>query len=347
MDKTLASGARKCWFDSSRAHNNMINLEKLQKALSDQKPYRLKQAYKALFKDLISDWDEATVFPIELRERLNKECPLDIKTGEVLEDKDTIKAKIILNDNLAIETVLMANTRGRNTVCVSSQVGCPMGCLFCATGRMGFKRNLSFSEIINQIIFFARMGKDVDNIVFMGMGEPFLNYDEVIKAMRMINDKEGFNIGIRHISVSTIGIPEMIERFSRENMQVNLAISLHAPNDKLRTYLMPTNVGLEKLFESIDLYIQNTKRKVMFEYLLIDGVNDDKECAQELANLMKKPLYFLNLIEYNPTGTKFKPSSEKNKKIFKDVLIENKIQFTERYRFGQNIKAACGQLIVK
>ncbi len=325
----------------------MISLEKLQQELSDQKPYRLKQAYKAVFKDLISDWQEATVFPIELREELNKECPLTIRSGEVLKDKDTIKAKIILYDDLAIETVLMENTRGRNTICVSSQVGCPMGCLFCATGTMGLKRNLSFSEIVNQIIFFARMGKNIDNIVFMGMGEPFLNYDEVIKAIKILNDKDGFNIGIRHISVSTIGIPEMIERFSDENMQINLAISLHAPNDKLRSYLMPANIGLEKLFKSVDSYIQKTNRKVMFEYLLIDGINDTKECAQELADLMKKPLYFLNLIEYNPTGTEFKPSSEKNKKIFKDILIKNKIQFTERYRFGQDIKAACGQLVAK
>lgn len=347
MDKTLASGARNCWFDSSRAHNNMINIENLQQILSDQKPYRLKQAYKSVFKDTISDWQEATIFPIELREKLNQECPLSIEVQEVLTDKGTIKAKIILDDKLGIETVLMENTRGRNTVCVSSQVGCPMGCLFCATGTMGFKRNLSSSEIINQILFFARMGKNIDNIVFMGMGEPFLNYDEVIKAIRTLNNKDGFNIGIRHISVSTIGIPEMIEKFSAEDMQVNLAISLHAPNDKLRSYLMPANIGIEKLFKSIDVYIQKTKRKVMFEYLLIDGVNDTKECAQELVNLMKKPLYFLNLIEYNPTGTEFKPSSEINKKVFKEVLIKNKIQFTERYRFGQNIKAACGQLVAK
>ena len=135
--------------------------------------------------------------------------------------------------------------------------------------------------------------------------------------------------------------------FANENLQVNLAISLHAPNDKLRTSLMPANIGLEKLFTAVDLYILKTNRKVMFEYLLINGVNDTKECAQELATLMKKPLYFLNLIEYNPTGTKFKPSSEKNKKSFKEILLKNKIQFTERYRFGQNIKAACGQLIVK
>jgi 23S rRNA (adenine2503-C2)-methyltransferase len=329
----------------------MINIDKLKQTLSDQKPYRFKQAFAAVFKDLVSDWNEVTNLSLDLRKRLEKGCPLSINVGEVLKDKGTIKAKIILDDDLAIETVLMKYTDKRNTICVSSQVGCPLGCLFCATGLMGFKRNLKSYEIVNQVLFFARILKQekekIDNVVFMGMGEPFLNYGEVMEAIRILNDKDGLNIGIRHISISTVGIEKGIRDFANENLQINLAISLHAPNDKLRTSLMPANIRLEKLFKAIDYYIEKTNRKVMFEYLLINGVNDTKECAQELASLMKKPLYFLNLIEYNPTRTKFKPSSEKNKKIFKEILLKNRIQFTERYRFGQNIKAACGQLIVE
>ncbi|MCK9445559.1 23S rRNA (adenine(2503)-C(2))-methyltransferase RlmN [bacterium] len=241
----------------------------------------------------------------------------------------------------------MKHTDDRSTVCVSSQVGCPLACSFCATGTMGLKRNLTAEEIVMQVLLFARVCK-VTNIVFMGMGEPFLNYDNVMSAIRMLNSAEYFNIGSRKISVSTSGIIEGIEKFANEDLQVNLSISLHAPNNKLRSQLMPINkkYSLEKVIEAVDNYIIKTNRKVMFEYLMIVGENDSLECARELALLMKKPLYMVNLIVYNPTG-KFKASDSKTIKKFKDYLEGEGIFTTQRYEFGRGIKAACGQLVVE
>jgi 23S rRNA (adenine2503-C2)-methyltransferase len=242
----------------------------------------------------------------------------------------------------------MRHEDGRNTVCVSSQVGCPLGCLFCATGKMGFKRNLTSDEIIEQVIFFDRYlkpeGQKVTNITYMGMGEPFLNYDNVLQSIRILNDKEYFNIGARSISVSTAGIIEGIKKFSEEGLQVNLAISLHAPNDKLRKYLMPIDkkYPLEVVLKAVDDYIKKTNRQVMFEYVLIKGVNDSREQAEELSKLMNKKLYYLNLILYNATGV-FKPSTTQRVEKFKEILKKNKIIFSQRYRFGDDIQAACGQ----
>jgi len=331
----------------------MIDLEKIKEALYIEPEYRLKQTWRALFRYSISSWDEITTLPLGLREKLNQYCPIEIKTDELIERNDTIKARIILNDDLKVETVLMRHKDSRNTVCVSSQVGCPLGCLFCATGSMGFKRNITTSEIVGQVLFFSRLLKKtkekVTNVVFMGMGEPFLNYDSVIGAVKILNDKYGFNIGARHISISTIGILEGIEMLSRENLQVNLAISFHAPDNIIRSKLMPFNktVPIEKLLTAVDSYINKTKRQVMFEYLLIDGVNDSNDCALRLADLLNKPLYFLNLIIYNPTGVGMKPSSAGQVEKFKNILRKKGIKLSERYRFGQKIQAACGQLAVK
>lgn len=321
-----------------------MNLENLAKVLENEPKYRLEQAKTAVFQKLIEDWSEATVFPLALRKKLNKECPLSIK-AETFPDTDTIKIQLTLDDGFKIESVLMSHSDGRNTVCVSSQVGCPLDCKFCATGAMGFKRNLEIYEIVEQAVFFARFKKRVTNIVFMGMGEPFLNYENVLKAVRIINDKNGLNIGARNISISTAGITEGIKKLAGENLQLNLAVSLHAPNNQLRSKIMPMNnkYPLEVIFKTVDGYIKKTKRKVMFEYLLIKDVNDSDDCAWELAKLMKKPLYFLNLILYNPTGI-FAPSSFARIKKFKDILEKNGIDFSQRYRFGQKIKAACGQL---
>ncbi|MDP2741449.1 MAG: 23S rRNA (adenine(2503)-C(2))-methyltransferase RlmN [bacterium] len=343
-----------------------MDLNNLEKILEKEPKYRLKQAKEAVFKNLINDWQEAVFLPLELRQKLNEECPLSINS-EILvsKTKDSVKARITLKDGLKIESVLMrhidpfrSEASGRNTVCVSSQVGCPLGCLFCATGTMGFKRNLDYSEIIEQVIFFNRylkkntpsesegFAKHVTNVTFMGMGEPFLNYENVMKAVRIINDKEAFNIGARSISISTVGIVEGIEKLSKEGIQVNLAISLHAPNNKLRSSIIPVNkkYPMEIIFKEVDEYIKKTKRKVMFEYLLIKDVNDSDDIAKELALLMRKPLYFLNLILYNPTGA-FKPSSSKRVEGFKRILKKMNVNFSQRYRFGDDIKAACGQFI--
>ncbi len=351
-----------------------MDLSNLEKVLENEPKYRLNQANEAVFKNFISDWSEATFFSKDLRDKLNKECPLEIKADVLVSKKeDSIKARIKLKDGLMIETVLMRHSSptksgqqianpqsnlklvgdkdGRNTVCVSSQVGCPLGCLFCATGKMGFKRNLSADEIIEQVIFFSRLlkieGSSVTNVTFMGMGEPFLNYDNVIKAVKIFNDPKYFNIGVRSISISTAGIIEGIKKLSEESLHVNLAISLHAPNDKLRKELMPIDkkYPLEEVLKAVDEYIEKTKRKVMFEYVLIKGVNDSDECAKQLSKLMKKPLYFVNLILYNKTGS-FEPSETKRVEKFKAILEKLKIRYTQRYRFGDDINAACGQFII-
>lgn len=334
-----------------------MNLEKIEEILKDEPGFRRKQVWKAIFKDLIGDWDEATTLPKGLREKFAQEAPLDID-AEVLtsRDKRSEKACFKLSDGLLIESVLMKHTDKRNTVCVSSQVGCPLGCEFCETGRGGFKRNLTASEIVGQVLFFARRlgksakggfasGEKVTNVVFMGMGEPFLNWEEVKKAIDIINDSHGLGIGARKISISTAGITEGIEKLAHDFPQINLAISLHAPNDDLRGKLMPVNkkYPLKKVLQVVDEYIAKTNRKVMFEYVMIDGVNDSEEQARELARLLKKPLYMVNLIQYNPTGT-FKPTPAEKIKKFKAILEKAGIFATQRYRFGADIEAACGQL---
>ncbi|PJC02086.1 MAG: 23S rRNA (adenine(2503)-C(2))-methyltransferase RlmN, partial [Candidatus Komeilibacteria bacterium CG_4_9_14_0_8_um_filter_36_9] len=294
-----------------------MDISSLEKILSTEPKFRLKQARQAIYVDFVSNWDETTTLSKELRSKLNKEAPLEINSGlSESQDKNTKKVLITLEDGLQIETVLMKHGDGRRTVCVSSQVGCPLGCTFCATGQMGFKRNLTSYEIIEQVIYWGRVLKKkndrISNIVFMGMGEPFLNYDNVMKAIRVLNDQDGFDIGARKISISTAGLIVEIRKLAKEDLQVNLAISLHAPTDVLRSELMPVNkrVSLKRLFAAIDYYIDLTNRKVMFEYLMIDKINDRQIDAERLAELMNRPLCMVNLIPYNPTN-KYQPSSQK------------------------------------
>lgn len=330
-----------------------MNLDKIKEILKKEPAFRLKQANQAVFLDLAENWQEVKTFPLDLREKLNKECPLNILgQANISEDQNTAKALITFEDGLKVETVLMRHKDGRNTVCVSSQIGCPLGCAFCATGKMGFKRNLQDFEIVAQILFFARYlkakGEKITNIVFMGMGEPFLNYENVISAIRILNDKEGFNLGARHFSISTAGVPEGVMKLAEEKLQVNLAISLHAPDDKLRSEIMPIDkkYPIKEVLNAVDWYIKETNRRVMIEYIMIDGVNDSDECARTLAKLVKKPLYFVNLVSYNPTGI-FKPSSTARVKKFKEILERAGVDVTQRHRFGQDIKGACGQLAAK
>jgi 23S rRNA (adenine2503-C2)-methyltransferase len=239
---------------------------------------------------------------------------------------------------------------------LSSQAGCPLGCTFCATGQSGFRRNLSAFEIIVQVLYWKRLlkfeGADISHLVFMGMGEPFLNYDEVIRAIDLMNQPDYFGIGSRHISVSTVGIVSGIRRFASEDFQVNLAVSLHSANDRKRMELMPVakQFPLSQLTTMIDEYISKTNRKVMLEYMMIKGVNDSAKDAEDLCRLIKSMagghLCFVNPIPYNPTG-RFQPSNEKEIKAFCGVLDSNRISYTRRYRFGTGITAACGQLAGK
>lgn len=336
----------------------MQSLEELKKLLEDEPSFRLEQVKKAVFSDLIDNWDGAIGLPKKLREKLSEKYALgqEFKNKEIFisNDNQTIKALFILQDDLKIESVLMKHSDNRRTVCVSSQAGCAMNCKFCAAGHQGFKRNLSISEIIGQVLFFARLLKKsnekVSNIVFMGMGEPLLNYKNVLEAIKILNDEDGFNIGARRISVSTSGIIEGIEKLAKEGLQINLAVSLHAPNNILRSKLMPINKAypIEKILSTVKNYMEETERRVMFEYLMIDGINDPPILAKELASLLKtleKPLYFVNLIGFNPAGhCEFKPSPTAKVKKFREILEKSGISVTERYRFGREIKAACGQL---
>lgn len=325
-------------------------MDQLQKILKNQPKYRLAQVKKLIFKQLINNWQEAHFLPLSLRKKLIKNFPLSINANLLKsKNKNTIKAVIILKDGLKIESVLM-KYQSRNTVCLSSQVGCSINCAFCATGKMGFKRNLLPYEIINQVLLFARLlkkeGQKINNLVFMGMGEPFLNFDNVKKAIEILADKNGFNFGNRRISISTVGIISGIKKLARKFPQVNLAISLHAPTNALRTKLIPINkkYSIQKILSAVNDYIKKTNRKVMFEYILIKDINDSLSHAQKLAKLLNHPLYFVNLVPYNPTGT-FKPSPPSRIKKFKNILLKAGIFTTQRYRFGTDIKAGCGQLI--
>lgn len=332
-----------------------MNLDKLEKILASELAFRLKQAREAVFSKLIEDWSEATNLPAALREKLNKECPLRIDFKKFIsDDGGTVKFLITLNDGYKIESVLMRH-EDRNTVCVSSEIGCPLGCAFCATGSMGFKRNLKSTEIVEQVLCSARFLKKenqkVDSVVFMGMGEPFLNYENVMVAIKIMNDQSGFGIGARHISISTAGVVEGIRKLAKESMQINLAISLHAPNDKLRNEIMPVGkkYGIKKIMAAVGEYLEATGRKVMFEYLMIKNFNDKPEYAKELAVLLgqlPRNLYFVNLILYNPTGV-FESSKKEAVEKFKEILRRAGVSVTERYRFGRGVKGACGQLAGK
>ena len=326
-----------------------MDLSILHKDIAGQPVYRLKQIKKDLYVRLIENWDEATSLPLYLREKLEKECPLLINAQTFYsKDGKTIKALISLKDGLKIETVLMSQ-KNRQTVCVSTQVGCPLSCVFCATGQMGFKRNLTAEEMVEQVIFFNRLLKKsstrINHIVFMGMGEPLLNFDNLIEAIKILNDPEGLDIGQRKISVSTIGIPEMIRKLADLKLQINLAISLHAPDDQLRSKLMPINkkYPICEVLEAVDYYLTQTNRKVMFEYLMLKDVNDQSEMAEKLAQLLKNRLCMVNLIAYNPTGN-FRSSNREQISQFKEILQNHGVEVTQRFSFGQDIHAACGQL---
>jgi len=346
----------------------------IKKILADQPAYRHRQIQEAIYQKLISNWEEATALPKDLRDRLAGEAPLEIK-AEIIADGATQKAAIALTDGNIIESVLIKNADGRNTVCVSSQVGCALGCLFCATGQNGYKRNLTAEEIVAQALLFARLLKNsppsssplrkggeeyerVDNVVFMGMGEPFLNWDNVSEAIKTFNDKDGLNIAARSISISTCGITAGIRALIKFPLQINLALSLHAPNDKLRQELMPIakKYPLKNIFDALKDYLHEKNRKIMIEYLMIDGINDTYHLAGELADLLEeipKHLVIINLIPYNPTGEtrrpagKFQPSAMNKIKDFKNALGRRGFEATIRESLGGSIAGACGQLAGK
>ena len=327
-----------------------MEFSNIREVIKNEPRYRTDQIMRAVFVDLVEDWGEVTGLPKKLREELKKKCSLEIK-GEIFtsSNEDSVKVLMPLVDGKLIETVLMMYKGERNSVCVSCQVGCPMGCKFCATGKMGLIRDLTTDEIVSQVLFFSRYlkkeKKRVRSVVFMGMGEPFANYENVIGAIRLMHDPKGLGLGARRFSISTCGLVKGIQKLAKEELDVNLAISLHASNDTIRRKIMPVaqTYTIKELLEVVDDYIAVKHRKVMFEYLMISDLNDRDEHALELAKLMKGKLYVVNLISYNSTG-EFKSSTQKRMKHFKNILEENGVEVTIRYRFGRDIQGACGQL---
>jgi 23S rRNA (adenine2503-C2)-methyltransferase len=319
------------------------------------KNYRLYQLYRAATKELVGDLDAVTTWPRELRESLTGrgfalESVVPV-TEQHSNDKQTTKALFRLADGSEVEAVLMEHHRERNTVCISSQAGCAYACTFCATGQAGFTRHLEATEIFDQARFFARRlaqaGRKITNIVFMGMGEPLANLDAVMDAVAILNDPQGFGLGHRHITISTVGLVPQIDRFADAGIQVNLAISLHAPTDAIRGSIMPVNKRwpIADLMGAVARYIAKTNRKVFFEYVMLEGVNDAPEHALALAKLMRGPLYHVNLIPYNPTpDPRLAASQERQIWDFAAVLEEQGVAVTVRTPMGRDIAAACGQL---
>jgi 23S rRNA (adenine2503-C2)-methyltransferase len=342
-----------------------MDLDRLQRTLEElgQPAYRFAQIKLATCRDLKDGFDSITNIPQALRQELTRCMPFDelVLKMERRSVDGSIKDLFSTRDNLAIESVLMPYGDGTRTVCVSTEVGCQADCAFCATGHLGFTRILTSFEIVEQVLFFARELKAkrerVTNVVFMGEGEPFLNYDNVKAAILLLNDKAGFNLGQRHISVSTSGIIPGIERFAAEDWQVNLAISLHAPDNVFRSRLMPINAAypLEKLMPALDDYVLKTNRRLMIEYLLIGGVNDSPEQAEALADLIHAwrnvaRLSLVNLIVYNVTSDengrwdKFKAPNPATVRAFEQALARKGVESTRRASFGRDISGACGQL---
>ena len=284
-----------------------------------------------------------------------------LKIKEKQSSKDTIKYLFELEDGNFIESVIMKHNYGIS-ICISSQIGCNMGCKFCESGRLKKIRNLKTYEMVSQILTIENdlnensllnnindknNIKKISSVVVMGIGEPFDNYDNVLNFVKIINNKYGLNIGARHITISTSGIIKGIERYSKEKLQINLAVSLHAPNDEIRNKIMPINkaFNIKNLIEAIKNYIKITNRKVGLEYVLLKDINDSKQCAEDLVNLIKGMNVYVNLIEYNKTNNiDFKSTSKQKMIEFYNILKKNKIDVTIRRKFGENIDGACGQL---
>jgi len=320
-------------------------------------PYRARQVYEALARGLAVDFEGMTSLPASLRRALAERLrPLSLEDMETLvaprgSARKTLFATL---DGHPVEAVLMTYAK-RATVCVSTQVGCAVGCAFCASGRLGLRRDLTAEEMVDQVLHFARSlrdaGRRVTNVVFMGMGEPFHNYDETLRACRLLNDESGFNLAARSISVSTVGVVPGIDRLAEEPLQLNLAVSLHAATDELRDRLVPLNrtYRLDEVFAACARYVRRTHRKVLFEYVVLRGVNDTDEQAQMLAARVRPPHYHLNLIAYNETGGDgefARPRADQLAALHARLEAAG-VSCTVRRSPGAEIEAACGQLALR
>lgn len=327
------------------------NLDELKKEIESlgEKPFRAEQIFKWVMQEKVKSFDEMTNISLELREKLKQNydiCNFEIE--KKLESKDGTKKYLFkLGDSNAIESVLMEYHYGKS-VCVSSQVGCKMGCKFCASTGIPFCRNLSSGEIVEQIIAIEQdIGDKISNIVFMGIGEPMDNYDNVINAIAILNNPKGLNIGARHISVSTSGLVPKIYEFADKNIQCTLSISLHSADNDIRSSMMPVNntYNIEELIKACKYYIEKTNRRVSFEYALAKDNNDNIKDAEKLAKLLKGMLCHVNLIPINSIEHgKYSKSSLDNIIKFRDYLNDHGIVATIRRELGSDINAACGQL---
>jgi len=331
--------------------------------------YRARQIWHGLYHSYWKFPEGFTNLPSGLRHKLagslEYNFPAPISTLQS-SDGETVKTLFQLHDGKAIETVLMkydhllsplqvdrhATGQGRRTLCVSTQVGCAMGCVFCATGQMGFNRHLSSGEIVAQVIYYARLlyaqGEVVTNVVVMGMGEPFHNYHNTMAAIERLNDPDGFNFGSRRFTISTVGLIPAIRRFAAAKTQCNLAISLHSADDTLRSSMLPVNkrYPIDELLEASRDYVAATGRRITFEWALVDGVNDTPAQAHLLVSKLKGMLCHVNAIPLNPTmGYSGKATTRKRAHIFQNILSRSGIPCTIRLRRGLDIKAGCGQLI--
>jgi len=314
-----------------------------------ERKFRAKQLFEWLYKKKVNSYSEMTNLSKDFLEKIEKTYSLDnldLEKLEVAQD-GTKKFLFRLNDGNLIEAVLMQYEWG-NSLCITTQVGCNIGCAFCASGLYGKNRDLSSGEIVLQVLTVEKIEDiRISNVVIMGIGEPFDNYDNTLKAVRILNDPIGLAIGARKITISTSGIVPMIDRFSEEDMQVNLAISLHASNDELRNNLMKINkkYPIEDLINACKRYVNKTNRRITFEYVLIEDVNDTDAHAHELSDLIRGINAYVNLIPYNEVNEfEFKRSSKKRMLEFYDILKKRAINVTLRFEKGIDISAACGQL---
>lgn len=319
--------------------------------------YRARQVWEWLYQHKVTDFEAMQNLPKALRARLAEEfriSTLESVTELQSSDGQTVKRLWRLPDGQVIESVLMEYDGHRRTACISTQAGCAMGCVFCATGQMGFARHLTSGEIVEQALVFARQldaeGERLSNVVLMGMGEPLHNYDATLEAVARLNDEQGLNIGQRHITLSTVGLVPQIRQFADEHLQVGLAISLHAATDEERSQLLPVNRRwpISELIDAVRYYVEQTGRRVTFEWALIAGENDTEAQAHRLGKILRGLKCHVNLIPLNPTeGYSGRPSDPARVQAFQDVLREYRVGSTVRVRRGIDIQAGCGQLKAK
>lgn len=341
-----------------------MNFGKLKKFAKEKgwPAYRAGQLHKAVYGQCVSDWREASALPLDLRAELSDNFPIlsfEVKKILVSKDGQARKALLILKDKARIETVLISPLSGHWSACLSVQAGCPLSCSFCATGKLGFKRNLTVEEITDQALFWtqqikkANMADRLSSIVFMGMGEPFLNYSAVKLAVKELSDKDTLNIGSRHISISTAGVAPGIRTLADDMPQVNLALSLHSADPLQREEFMPITrkYGLEELADALNEYLEKTKRQVFIEYAVMPGVNDTRKHVRMLLEWLRTIehgyLLTVNLIPCNQAGDAKAAEDEEAAQTFQGALLAAGIKACVRKSLGRDIMAACGQLAAR